>query len=183
MPGPDDDQEILERFRHSDTRHYAFNILVEKYQSRMYYLIRRMILDHDDTHDVMQNSFIRIWNNIDSFRGDSNLFTWIYRIATNEALLFLKKKKRRNLFSLTSIENRMAERLATDPLFSGDQVQLLLQRAILTLTSQQRVVFNLKYFEGLKYDQISSILGLTTGALKAHYHYAVKKITLYIKNH
>jgi RNA polymerase sigma factor (sigma-70 family) len=174
------DSELLEKFRDEDTRHYAFNCLVLKYQQRLYWHVRRILLDHDDSNDVIQNIFIKVWNNLGSFRQDSQLFTWLYRIATNESLTFLKQKKKRFFVSINDAGSELADKLHSDPLFNGNKIQLKLQQAIQTLPPQQKLVFNMKYFDELKYEEISEILGVTTGALKASYHHAVKKIEKYI---
>ena len=174
------DTEILEKFRDENTRHYAFNILVNQYQQRLYWHIRRILLDHEDSNDVIQNVFIKVWHNMENFRGESLLYTWLYRIATNESLTFLKQKKRKYLVSFSDVENTMGETLSNDPLFTGDKIQLHLQKAILKLPPQQRLVFNMKYFDAMKYEEISEVLGITVGALKANYNHAVKKITKYI---
>jgi RNA polymerase sigma factor (sigma-70 family) len=174
------DNDLLEKFRDSSTKHYAFNILVRQYQQRIYWHIRRILLDHEDSNDVTQNVFIKVWNNLDRFRGDSQLFTWLYKIATNEALGFLRQRKRRFFISFDSVEYEIADKLETDPLFTGDKIQLKLQQAIVRLPPQQRLIFNMKYFDGMKYEQISEVLGVTVGALKASYHHAVKKISKYV---
>ena len=137
-------------------------------------------MDHDDTNDVIQNVFIKVWKNFENFRQDSQLYTWLYRIATNESLTFLKQKKRRAFVSFSDVEYEMADSLNNDPLFTGDKIQLKLQQAILKLPPQQRIVFNMKYFDAMKYEEISEILGVTIGALKATYHHAVKKISKYV---
>ena len=137
-------------------------------------------MDHDDTNDVIQNVFIKVWKNFENFRQDSQLYTWLYRIATNESLTFLKQKKRRAFVSFSDVEYEMADSLNNDPLFTGDKIQLKLQQAILKLPPQQRIVFNMKYFDAMKYEEISEILGVTVGALKATYHHAVKKISKYV---
>lgn len=174
------DKELFEKFLDEKTRHYAFNLLVNQYQKRLYWHIRRILLDHDDTNDVIQNVFIKVWKNFENFRQDSQLYTWLYRIATNEALTFLKQKKRRAFVSFSDVEYEMADSLNNDPLFTGDKIQLKLQQAILKLPPQQRLVFNMKYFDAMKYEEISEILGVTIGALKATYHHAVKKISKYV---
>lgn len=174
------DKELFEKFLDEKTRHYAFNLLVNQYQQRLYWHIRRILLDHDDTNDVIQNVFIKVWKNFENFRQDSQLYTWLYRIATNEALTFLKQKKRRAFVSFSDVEYEMADSLNNDPLFTGDKIQLKLQQAILKLPPQQRLVFNMKYFDAMKYEEISEILGVTIGALKATYHHAVKKISKYV---
>lgn len=174
------DKELFEKFLDEKTRHYAFNLLVNQFQQRLYWHIRRILLDHDDTNDVIQNVFIKVWKNFENFRQDSQLYTWLYRIATNESLTFLKQKKRRAFVSFSDVEYEMADSLNNDPLFTGDKIQLKLQQAILKLPPQQRLVFNMKYFDAMKYEEISEILGVTIGALKATYHHAVKKISKYV---
>ncbi len=174
------DKELFEKFLDEKTRHYAFNLLVNQFQQRLYWHIRRILLDHDDTNDVIQNVFIKVWKNFENFRQDSQLYTWLYRIATNESLTFLKQKKRRAFVSFSDVEYEMADSLNNDPLFTGDKIQLKLQQAILKLPPQQRIVFNMKYFDAMKYEEISEILGVTIGALKATYHHAVKKISKYV---
>ena len=176
------DNELLEKFLDENTRHYAFNLLVKQYQKRLYWHVRRILLEHDDANDVIQNVFIKVWNNLANFRGDSQLFTWLYRIATNEAITFLKQKKRRAFVSFSDLEYEMASGLDNDVLFNGDQIQKKLQEAILKLPTQQRLVFNMKYFDGMKYEEIGKILDLSIGGLKATYHHAVKKITKYLTN-
>jgi RNA polymerase sigma-70 factor (ECF subfamily) len=141
--------------------------------------IRRLVIDHSDTDDVIQNTFIKVWDHIDTFREDSQLFTWIYRIATNESLSFLKKKKIRHFIPFTNIAYKLANTLKEDPYYEGDAIQKKLYEAILQLPKKQKLVFNMKYFDKLKYEEISKILGTSVGALKTSYHLAVKKI----KNH
>jgi RNA polymerase sigma-70 factor (ECF subfamily) len=175
-----DDKELLEKFSDESTRHYAFNLLVIQYQQRLYWHVRRILLEHEDANDVIQNVFIKVWYNLEKFRGDAQLYTWLYRIATNEALSFLKLKKRKNFLSFSDREYEISDSLGNDPLFTGDKIEKKLQEAIQRLPTQQRLVFNMKYFDGMKYEEIGEILGLTTGGLKATYHHAVKKITKYI---
>lgn len=177
------DLELLEKFRNEETKHYAFNLLVKQYQQKVYWHIRRIIIDHDDSNDVVQNVFIKIWKALDNFREDSKLFTWIYRIATNEAITFLNQKKKRFFIPIVNVEHQLSNSLENDVLFTGDRIQLILQKAILTLPTQQRIVFNMKYFENMKYEEISEVLGVTVGALKASYHHAVKKIEKFVTNH
>lgn len=177
-----EDAELLENFRQPEKRHHAFNLLVRKYQTRIYWHIRRILLDHDDTNDVIQNVFIKVWKSLDNFRSDSQLYTWLYRIATNETITFLNQKKKRFTISLSSLEYEMAGKLDHDPLFTGDKVLQKLQKAILTLPPQQRLIFNMKYYDNLKYEQISEILGVSVGGLKASYHHAVKKIEKFLLN-
>jgi RNA polymerase sigma factor (sigma-70 family) len=174
------EQELIDKFQDENTRHYAFKLLVTQYQQRLYWHVRRILIDHDDANDVIQNVFIKVWNNLINFRGDSQLYTWLYRIATNEAITFLNQKKRRALISFSDVEYEMASKLNTENLFNGNQIQKKLQEAILKLPAQQRLVFNMKYFDAMKYEEIAEILGLSVGGLKATYHHAVKKITKYV---
>ncbi|MDI3527237.1 MAG: hypothetical protein PWR03_1420 [Tenuifilum sp.] len=175
------DNELLVMFRNNDTKHYAFNLLVRKYQERLYWHVRKIVISHDDADDVIQNTFIKVWNALESFREDSQLYTWLYRIATNEALTFLKKKRTKFLLPLVDVEQTLSRTLESDPFFDGDETQLKLQKAILKLPEKQRIVFNMKYFEEMKYEEISEILGTSIGALKASYHHAVKKIEKFLE--
>jgi len=170
------DEELLEKYRNDDTRHLAFNYLVRKYQQRLYWHIRRIVIDHEDTNDILQNVFLKVWKSLDRFRADSALYTWLYRIATNEAISFLNQKRRRFFLPIADVEKQLSEQLASDPLFSGDQVQLRLQQAILQLPARQRLVFHMKYYDNMKYEEIAQVLEVSVGALKASYHHAVKKI-------
>jgi RNA polymerase sigma-70 factor (ECF subfamily) len=170
------DKELMELFRDADKKHYAFNLLVRKYQEKVYYFVRRMVIDHDDADDVVQNIFIKVWKNLEFFREDSKLFTWIYRIATNESLSFLKSKQLRSYLSLSSPEAMMIKSLNEGNHFDGPEIQRRLQEAIISLPKKQQLVFNMRYYDDLSYDQISEILGTSVGALKASYHFAVKKI-------
>lgn len=172
-----EDSEILEKFARESTRDEAFNLLLNKYQQKIYWHIRRLVIDHDDTDDLVQDVFIKVWNGLANFRSDSQLFTWLYRIATNESITFLNRKKLRNSVSLDeSAGYELAETLADSSYFDGDKAQMKLQKALLTLPEKQRLVFNMKYFDDLKYEEISGILGTSVGALKASFHIAVKKI-------
>jgi len=175
------DNKILELCYHPETGNYGFNLLVRKYQKKVYMHIRRMVVDHNDADDLVQETFIKIWKNLSGFRADSNLYTWIYRIATNEALSFLQKKKRKYLFTTIDYNSRLSKNLEDDNYYNGDEIQLKLQQALLTLPVKQRLVFNMKYYDDLKYKEMSDILGTSVGALKASYHIAVKKIEKYIK--
>ncbi len=177
------DAQLLDMFHNSGNSNYAFNLLIRKYQEKVYWHIRRLVLDHDDTNDIVQEVFIKAWKGLNDFRADSGLFTWLYRIATNETLSFLKKKKRRYFVSWQDIENTMAEKLESDPYFNSDQVLKKLQKAILTLPEKQRVVFNLRYYDEMKYEEMSKILSTSEGALKASYHHAAKKIEEHLKSH
>ena len=170
------DTELVELFRDADKKHYAFNLLVRKYQEKVYYFVRRLVIDHDDADDVVQNIFIKVWNNLGSFREDSKLFTWLYRIAVNESLSFLKSKQLRSYLSLSSPEALMIKSLHDDPYFDGQEIQKRLSEAIIRLPKKQQLVFNMRYYDDLSYDEMSEILGTSVGALKASYHFAVKKI-------
>jgi RNA polymerase sigma-70 factor (ECF subfamily) len=151
-------------------------MLVRGYQQRVYWHVRKMVIDHDDAHDVTQEVFIKIHRYIDTFREDAQLFTWIYRIATNESLSFLQKKKRRFFLPIGDVEGELASKIDSSPQISGDEIQLKLQKALLKLPDKQRLVFNMKYFEDLTYEEMSEITTTSVGALKASYHHAVKKI-------
>jgi RNA polymerase sigma factor (sigma-70 family) len=185
--GPDKvnayDQELLEKFRQEDTRNYAFNMLVREYQKRLYWHIRKILIDHDDTNDVLQNVFVKIWRNLEGFKGESQLYTWLYRIATNESITFLNQKKKRAGIPLDEASAFLGTSLQSDTYFKGDEIQAKLQKAILTLPDKQRIVFNMKYFDHLKYEEMSVILETSVGALKASYHHAVKKIESYLTGH
>lgn len=176
-----EDSEILVKFSVESSRNEAFNLLLNKYQQKVYWHIRRLVIDHDDTDDIVQEVFIKVWKSLGNFRNDSQLFTWLYRIATNESITFLNRKKQRNNISLDeSAGYDLAQTLADCPYFDGDKAQMKLQKALLTLPEKQRLVFNMKYYDDLKYEEISEILGTTVGGLKASFHIAVKKIEDYL---
>ncbi len=179
-----EDSVILEKFSQESTRAEAFNLLLNKYQQKIYWHIRRLVIDHDDTDDLVQDVFIKVWNNLPGFRNDSQLFTWLYRIATNESISFLNRKKLRNNISINSdsIGLELINTLVDSPYFDGDKAQMKLQKAVLSLPEKQRLVFNMKYFDDLKYEEISEILGTSVGALKASFHIAVKKIEQILVN-
>lgn len=164
------------------TRQQAFAVLVKQYSEQLYWKIRRIVLIHEDADDVLQNTFIKVWNNLDDFRGNSRLSTWLYRIAINEALDFLRKQKIRTSLS-SDADMSVANKLLADEYFDGDRIQAELQAAIASLPDVQRTVFNLRYFDDMKYSDISKILDTSEGALKASYHLAVKKISEYLKHH
>ncbi|MDV3308377.1 MAG: sigma-70 family RNA polymerase sigma factor [Cyclobacteriaceae bacterium] len=176
-----DDRALLEKIRNPETRNYGFNLLVRAYQQKVYWHVRKMVIDHDDADDVTQEVFIKVHRNIDSFREDARLFTWIYRIATNECLNFLQRKKRRFFLPIGDVEGELAGKLDSMAGLSGDEIQLKLQKALLTLPTRQRMVFNMKYFDEMTYEDISEITGTSVGALKASYHHAVKKIEEFLK--
>ena len=170
------DNELIELFRTADRKHFAFNLLARKYQEKVYYFIRRMVIDHDDADDVVQNVFIKVWNNLDSFREDSKFFTWLYRIAVNESLSFLKNKRLHSFLTLSSPEALMIKSLNSESYFDGEEIQKRLRKAIMLLPKKQQLVFNMRYYDELSYEEMSEILGTSVGALKASYHFAVKKI-------
>jgi RNA polymerase sigma factor (sigma-70 family) len=174
------DAELLEQFRNESTRNVAFNQLVRKYQRRVYWHIRRLVVDHDDADDVTQNTFIKAWRGLSGFKEDSQLFTWLYRIATNESFSFLKQKKASLNIPFDDVAYGLSRSMQDDNYFTGDEIQKKLQRAILTLPEKQRIVFNLKYFDEMKYEEISRVLDTSVGALKASYHIAVKKIEAFV---
>lgn len=176
------DQDLLVCFRNEDRKHEAFSLLVQKYQQPLYSIVRKMVIDHDDANDVLQEALVKIWHKLHTFNGNSELFTWMYRVAVNEALRFLQRKKRRSLFSSFNYQDELTEKVVTAPLISGNEVERKLQQALLRLPEKQRLVFNMKYYEELPYEKISAITGTSVGGLKASYHHAVKKIENYI-NH
>ncbi len=171
-----EDRELLDKFSDPHSRNFAFNLLVRKYQQKTYWHIRRLVVDHDDADDLVQETFIKVWHNLDRFKEGSSLFTWIYRIATNECLTFLAKKRKRFFVPIVDVEAQLSDKLEHPGTFTGDEIQLKLQKAILTLPEKQRLVFNMKYYDDLKYEEMSEIVGTSVGALKASYHLAVKKI-------
>lgn len=160
----------------------GFRSLMHQYQEQTYWHIRRMVTTHEDADDVVQNTFIKVFKNLDKFKGDSKLYTWIYRIATNESLTYLKNRKKRHSESIDETENNIENKLVADAYFDGDSIQLLLQKAIIGLPDKQKAVFNLRYYEEMPYRDMSEILETSVGALKASYHHAVKKIEEFIKN-
>lgn len=174
------EEEIVVRLHNINTRNKAFEELVGHFSSALYWQIRRIVVFHDDADDVLQNTFFKAWTSVDSFRGDSKLSTWLYKIALNESLTFLNRNKK-NLCVESDVDG-VAEMLESDPYFDGDEVQALLQEAISLLPHKQRVVFNMKYFEGMKYEDMSELLDTSVGALKASYHHAVKKIEDFFKS-
>jgi RNA polymerase sigma-70 factor, ECF subfamily len=171
-----EDKIILELFRDPRSRNAALSHLIDKYQQRLYWHIRKIVISHDDSDDVLQNTFIKVWKGLENFREESRLFTWVYRIATNEALTFLKQKQKMQTTSIHPIEYQLSKSLESDHYFKGDEIQLRLQQAILTLPEKQRIVFNMRYFDETPYEEMSEILETSVGALKASYHIAAKKI-------
>jgi RNA polymerase sigma-70 factor (ECF subfamily) len=171
-----DDKQLVEMFKDNDSKSFAFNQIVLKYQERIYWHIRKMVLTHTDADDLVQDSFIKIWNSLDKFRGESSLYTWIYRVVTNEVLAFLKKQKSHNFVSLEDVETNLRDTLREDIYFNGDDAQIKFQQTLAELPPKQRLVFNMKYFDEMKYEEIAEILDTSVGALKASYHIAVEKI-------
>lgn len=178
----DSDQELIDALKKENSRNQAFQMLVLKYQERLYWHIRKIVLNHEDTDDVLQNTFLKVWKNVGSFREESSLFTWLYRIATNESLTFLTAQKRRSMVPLGDVNDRVRNRLEADDYYEGSEIQKKLQQAILTLPEKQRIVFNMRYFEEMPYHDMSAILETSVGALKASYHHAVKKVEDYLTN-
>ena len=176
------DKELLALFNNPDQKNYAFDLIVRKYQERLYWHIRKMIIVHDDTDDLLQNTFLKAWKGLENFREESQIYTWLYRIATNESLSFLKEKRRKYILPIIDVEKDLSSNLEGDSYFDGDELQLKLQKAILKLPEKQRIVFNMRYFDEIKYEDMAVILNTSVGALKASYHHAAKKIEKLIKN-
>lgn len=183
MPADTADALLLEQFRHPATREAGYTAIIKKYQERLYWHIRRIMVDHDDTNDVLQNVFIRVWKGLDNFREDAQLFTWMYRIATNESLTMLEQKKRKASVPFGDVEDRLSNSVRADKYFDSSKIEWKLQLAIQQLPEKQRIVFNLRYFDEMPYSEMSQVLGTSEGALKASYHHAVKKIEDLILNH
>jgi len=173
---PYTEDELVARLRDPATQRAAFAQVVERYSEKLYWQIRKMVLSHDDANDLLQNTFLKAWTNIDFFRGEAKLSTWLYKIAINECITFLNKQRNQHNISMDDADVFLLDRLKGDDYFDGDAVQQKLQEAILTLPEKQRLVFNMKYFDEMKYDEMSDILGTSVGALKASYHHASKKI-------
>lgn len=171
-----DEEKIIRLFHEQKRTEEAFRLLVNKYQERLYWHIRKIVLSHEDTDDILQNVFIKVWQGIQEFRYESKLYTWMYRIATNEALNFLSEKQRKVFGNSDEISRQMENTLESDIFFTGDTIQMELQKAILKLSDRQRLIFNMKYFDDMTYEEIAEILNVAVGTLKATYHNAVKKI-------
>ncbi len=171
-----EDNEIIELFHLKNKNEEAFRLLVDKYKEKLYWHIRKMVLNHEDTNDILQNTFVKIWQGLKEFRYESGLYTWMYRIATNESINFLNEKKRKVYGNSGEITEALENILESDVYFSGDEIQKELQKAILKLTDRQRLIFNMKYFDDMPYEDIAAILEVAVGTLKATYHNAVKKI-------
>jgi RNA polymerase sigma-70 factor (ECF subfamily) len=183
MPTQVDDKTILTLFRTTESREKAFSQLINQYQEKLYWHIRRMVVEHEDANDVLQNVCIKAWKGLDNFREDSQIYTWLYRIATNESLSFLDQKKKRNAISIDAGSSDLSESIKADKYFDAHKLEWKLQLAIQKLPEKQRVVFNLRYYDEMPYDTMSKVLETSKGALKASYHHAVKKIEDFILNH
>lgn len=177
-----DDQDILRLIRKPETKNRGFRILIEQYQRRIYQVIRRMVLIHEDADDLTQNTFIKTYRHLDKFREDSGLYTWIYRIAVNETLSFLEKKKKRFFFSVDDHQEKLESYIDQPGSLDGNEIEKKLAKALLTLPEKQRLVFHLKYQEEMTYEQMAEVTGTSIGALKASYHHAVKKIEESLKS-
>ena len=180
---PGEDRRLITRLRTPGESRSAFNELIKIYSEPLYWQIRRLVQDHDDANDLLQNTFIKAWSSLEHFRGDAKLSTWLYKIAINESLTFLARERKRNHLSLDDQESVLANTIEADTHFDGDEVSELLRKAITRLPEKQRLVFNMKYFDDMKYEDISAILGTSVGGLKASYHLAVKKIEQFIEEH
>ena len=177
------DAELLMQFREPATKERAYTTLIRKYQEKLYWHIRRMVVDHDDANDVLQNVFIRVWKGLENFREDSQMYTWLYRIATNECLTFLEQQKKRASISLSDDDSGLSDKIKADQGFDANKLEWKLQLAIQQLPEKQRVVFSLRYYDEMPYEEMSRVLDTSEGALKASYHHAVKKVEDYILNH
>ena len=175
-----DEKEFIQQLLNPKTQDLAFQKLLSDYQKPLYSHIRNIVLNHDDADDVLQNTFVKVFQYLKNFKGESKLFSWMYRIATNEALTFLNQKAKLSGITSQDLQNKTIDNLKADAYFDGNEIQLKLQKAIISLPEKQQLVFKMKYFEELKYEEISEILGTSVGALKASYHHAVKKIEIYI---
>ena len=172
---------LITELQNSKTKEIAFRKLITTYKERLYWHIRKIVVSHDDADDVLQNTFIKIFKNIDRFNNNSKLYSWMYRIATNESITFINKRAKERNVDFAEYNQSVASTLQSDVLFDGDEIQLILQQAIATLPEKQKLVFNMKYFDEMKYNEISQILETSVGALKSSYFHAVKKIENYIK--
>lgn len=181
MPPMENDSILLQQFHQPETREAGFTAIMRKYQERLYWHIRRMVIDHDDADDILQNVFIKVWDHLGEFKENAQLYTWLYRIATNECLTFLEQQKKRNIISLNEVATGLENRLKAESNYDSRKLEWKLQEAILQLPEKQRIVFNLRYFDEMPYEEMSRVLHTSEGALKASYHHAVQKIVVYIK--
>ncbi len=177
-----DDAELLIQFRNVATKESAYTTIIKKYQERLYWHVRRMVVDHDDANDVLQNVFIRVWKALENFKEESQLYTWLYRIATNESLTFLESQKKRSAVSLSDVESGLSNKIRADKHFDANKAEWKLQLAIQQLPEKQKVVFTLRYYDEMPYEEMSRVLDTSEGALKASYHHAVKKVEDYMLN-
>jgi len=175
-----EEEQLLQELQSETQKEEAFRTLMKLYKERLYWHIRRMVLNHEDADDVLQNTFIKVYRNIHQFKGESKLYSWMYRIATNEAITFLSKKSSRQQISVQELQFKAIDKLQADIYFEGDEIQLKLQKAIKSLPQKQQLVFNMKYFEEFTYEELSEILDTSVGALKSSYHIAVTKITKFL---
>jgi len=178
-----DDKELLHQFRQPAEKERAFTGIIKKYQEKLYWHIRRIVVNHDDANDILQNMFIKVWNSLENFREDSQLYTWLYRIATNECFTFLEQQKRRSSVSLGDVESGLSNKIKADQNFDANKLEWKLQLAIQHLPEKQRIVFNLRYYDEMPYEKMSRVLDTSEGALKASYHHAAKKVEDYLINH
>tara|TARA_R110001632_G_scaffold10559_6_gene39042 strand:- start:3949 stop:4497 length:549 start_codon:yes stop_codon:yes gene_type:complete len=176
-----DEITLVEQLQNVQTKEQAFRVLITEYKERLYWHIRKIVISHDDADDVLQNTFIKVFRGIDNFKQDSKLYSWMYRIATNESITFINKRAKERNVDISEINQGLVTSLQSDEWFTGDEIQQILQQAVATLPTKQQLVFNMKYFDNLKYEQISEILETSVGGLKASYFHAVKKIEQYIK--
>jgi RNA polymerase sigma-70 factor (ECF subfamily) len=177
-----DDKDLLNLFKEPSSKEKAFTLMVKKYQEKLYWHIRRLVITHDNANDVLQNVFIKVWKGLDNFREDSQLYTWLYRIATNESLTLLDQQKRKASTSFNDVESDLSNSIKADSNFDANRLEWKLQLAIQQLPEKQRAVFNLRYYDEMPYEEMSRVLETSEGALKASYHHAAKKIEDYILN-
>ncbi|MBQ8443365.1 MAG: RNA polymerase sigma factor [Bacteroides sp.] len=177
------EKEIIALLQDPTRQREAFECIVKEYSEQLYWQIRRLVLSHEDANDILQNTFVKAWSNIEYFRGDAKMSTWLYRIALNECLTFLNKQRATSQLSIDDADMEMLNKLEGDPYFDGDTIQKIFLQAIHTLPEKQQIVFNLKYFKEMKYEEISEIVGTSIGALKASYHHAVKKIETFLEKY
>ena len=177
-----DDKDLVFQFKNGTNKELPFTQIIKKYQEKLYWHVRRMVVEHEDANDILQNMFVKVWKNLDNFREDSQLFTWLYRIATNECLTFLQQQKKRSALSLSDDGSQLINKIHADKYFDANKLEWKLQLAIQKLPEKQRAVFNLRYYNEMPYQQMSKVLETSEGALKASYHHAVKKIEHFILN-
>ena len=182
MANQQDDKELLVQFRNPVTKERAYTSIIRKYQERLYWHVRRMVVEHEDANDVLQNMFIKVWKGLENFREDSQLYTWLYRIATNECLTFIEQQKKRASVSISDEESGLSQKIKADSHFDANKLEWKLQLAIQQLPEKQRIVFNLRYYDEMPYEEMSKVLETSEVALKASYHHAAKKVEDFILN-